>query len=152
MFLAYCYHWPIDRSSIGLGLSLTPSLGRDDTYDFDMSVTIFDHFRPRQKCPHVTACEPTVPLPRHEGECESDDEHLCGALDPVTDQNVNRGDVRSKNMTATTRHSFRVVITTRMIETVNRLVVVMHMAHSHHWAIRPHQLDVGSRADKHAAR
>ena len=32
-------------------------------------------------------------------------------------------------MTATTRRSFRVVITTRMIETVNRLVVVMHMAH-----------------------
>ena len=33
-------------------------------------------------------------LPRHEGEGESDNEHLCGALDPVTDQNVNRGDVR----------------------------------------------------------
>ena len=57
-----------------------------------------------------------------------------------------------KSMTATTRRSFRVVITTRMIETVNRLVGVMHMAHSHHWAIRPRQLDVGSRADKHAAR
>ena len=82
--------------SIGLGLSLTPSLGRDDTYDVDMSVTIFDHFRPRQKCRHVTACEPTVFLPRHEGEGESDNEHLCGALDPVTDQSVNRGDVRLK--------------------------------------------------------
>ena len=36
--------------------------------------------------------------PRHEGEGarESDNEYLCGALDPVTDQNVNRGDVRSK--------------------------------------------------------
>ena len=34
--------------------------------------------------------------PRHEGVGESDNEHLCGALDPVTDQNVNRGDVRSK--------------------------------------------------------
>ena len=38
-------------------------------------------------------------------------------------------------MIATTRRSFRVVITTRMIETVSRLVVVMHMAHSHPWAI-----------------
>ena len=57
-------------------------------------------------------------------------------------------------MTATTRRSgsFRAVITTRMSETVNRLVVVMHMAHIHHWAIRPRQLDVRSRADKHAAR
>ena len=53
-----------------------------------------------------------------------------------------------KSMTATTRRSFRVVITTRMIETVNRLVVVMHMAHIHHWAIRPRQLDVCSRASK----
>ena len=26
----------------------------------------------------------------------SDNEHLCGALDPVADQNANRGDVRSK--------------------------------------------------------
>ena len=34
--------------------------------------------------------------PRHEGEGESDNKHGCGALDPVTDQNVNRGDVRSK--------------------------------------------------------
>ena len=33
--------------------------------------------------------------PRHEGEGESDNEHHCGPLDPVTDQNVNRGDVRS---------------------------------------------------------
>ena len=35
--------------------------------------------------------------PRHEGEGESDNEHLqnvCGALDPVTGQIVNRGDVR----------------------------------------------------------
>ena len=57
-------------------------------------------------------------------------------------------------MTATTRRSFRVVqvITTRMIETVNRLVIVTHMAHGHHWAIRPRQLDVCSRANKHAAR
>ena len=108
-----------------------------------------------KKCRHDTACEPTAPLPRHEGECESGNEHLCGALDPVADQNANRRDVRSKkSMTATTRRSSGVVITTRMIETVNRLAVVMHMAHSHHWAIRirPRQLDVGSRADKHAAR
>ena len=35
-------------------------------------------------------------LPHHEGEGESDNEHLCGALDTVTDQNVNRSDVRSK--------------------------------------------------------
>ena len=44
----------------GLELSLTPSLGRDNTYDVDMSVTSFVHFRPRQMCRHVTACEPTV--------------------------------------------------------------------------------------------
>ena len=44
---------------------------------------------------------------------------------------------------ATPRRSFTVVITTRMIETVNRLVIVTHicMAHGHHWAIRPRQLD-----------
>ena len=36
--------------------------------------------------------------PRHEGDGEGDNTHhcTCGALDPVTDQNVNRGDVRSK--------------------------------------------------------
>ena len=54
-----------------------------------------------------------------------------------------------KSMTATTRRSFRVVITTRLIEAVNRLVVVMRMAHIHHRAIRPRQLDVCSRAEKH---
>ena len=57
-----------------------------------------------------------------------------------------------RSMPDTTRRSFRVVITTRMIETDNRLVVVMHMAHNQHWASRPRQLDVRSRADKHAAR
>ena len=68
---------------------------------------------------------------RHEGEGEGDNEHRCGALDPVTDQNVNIGDIRLKkhdcHMIATTRHSFTVVITTRMFETVNRLVIVTHM-------------------------
>jgi len=39
-----------------------------------------------------------------------------------------------------------------MVETVYRLVIVTHMAHGHHWAIRPRQLDVCSRANKHAAR
>ena len=34
--------------------------------------------------------------PRHEGDGESDNTHRCGALDLVTDQNANRGDVRSK--------------------------------------------------------
>ena len=56
-----------------------------------------------------------------------------------------------RSMIATTRRSFTVVITTRMIETVNRLVIVTHMAHGHHWAIRSRQLDVCSRANKHAA-
>ena len=42
------------------------------------------------------ASQPASQPASHEGEGESDNEHLCGALDPVTDQNVNRGDVRSK--------------------------------------------------------
>ena len=36
-----------------------------------------------------------------------------------------------------------------MTETVIRLAVVTHLAHGHHWAIRPRQLDVCSRAIKH---
>ena len=39
-----------------------------------------------------------------------------------------------------------------MIETVNQLVIVTRMAHGHHWVIRSRQLDVCSRANKHAAR
>ena len=41
-----------------------------------------------------------------------------------------------RSMIATTGRSFTVVITTSMIETVNRLVIVTRMAHGHHWAIR----------------
>ena len=52
---------------------------------------------------------------------------------------------------ATMHHSFRVVITTIMIETMNWLVIVMCMAHSHHWAIQSCQLDVCSCANKHTA-
>ena len=85
---------------MGLGLSLTSYLGRGDTHDADMPeiMTSFDHFRP--KCRHATACEPPRPssLPRHEDEGESDNEHLFGSLQPVTDQNanVNRSGVRVK--------------------------------------------------------
>ena len=57
-----------------------------------------------------------------------------------------------RSVIATTRRSFTVVITTRMTETVNRLVIVTRMAHGHHWVIRSRQLDVCSRANKHAAR
>ena len=57
-----------------------------------------------------------------------------------------------RRVIATTRRSFTVVITTRMIETVNRLVIVTRVAHGHHWVIRSRQLDVCSRANKHAAR
>ena len=39
-----------------------------------------------------------------------------------------------------------------MIGTVNQLVIVTRMAHGHHWVIRSRQLDVCSRANKHAAR
>ena len=51
----------------------------------------------------------------------------------------------------TTRRSSTAVITTRMVETVHRLVFVTTMAHGHHWDIRPPQLDVCSRANKHSA-
>ena len=38
----------------------------------------------------------TSSLPRHEGEGESDNDHRCGALNPVTGQTVTKGDVRVK--------------------------------------------------------
>ena len=57
--------------SIGLGLSLTPSLGRDDTYDVEVPVTIFDHFKGNSVDTSQLANRPSS-LPRHEGERESD--------------------------------------------------------------------------------
>ena len=42
IYLAYCYRQPaggpIDRPPVGLGLSLAPSLGRDDTYMYDVDM------------------------------------------------------------------------------------------------------------------
>ena len=81
------------------GTFFDPFFGRDDTYTYDVMacLTIFNHSR--RKCRHATACEPTGAsfLPPHEGERESDNKHLRGALDPVadSDQNFNRGDVYS---------------------------------------------------------
>ena len=60
--------------------------------------------------------------------------------------------VEWRSKIATAHCSFTAVITTRMIGTVNRLVIVTHVAHGRHWAIRPRQLDVCSRASKHATR
>ena len=73
-------------------------MGRDDTYDVDMPVimTIFGHFRPGKSVDTSQLANRPSSLHRHEDECESVNEHLGGTLDPVTDQNVNRGDVRSK--------------------------------------------------------
>ena len=50
LLLLIAYWYAYQPASIGLGLSLTPSLGHDDMYDANMLVMIFDHFRPRQKC------------------------------------------------------------------------------------------------------
>ena len=75
---------------------MTPSLGRDDTYDVDMPVTISTISGLGKGADTPQLANRPSSLPRHEGEGESDNEHLCGALDPVADQNVNRGDVRSK--------------------------------------------------------
>ena len=61
-----------------------------------MPVTIFDHSRPGKSVDTSQLANQPSTLTRHEGEGESGNEHLCGALDPMTDQNVNRGDVRSK--------------------------------------------------------
>ena len=66
-----------------------------------MPVTVTDDFRPFQ-AKHGKSADTSqlanrpYPLPRHEGEGESDNEHLCGPLHPMTDQNANRGDVRVK--------------------------------------------------------
>ena len=49
---------------------------------------------------------------------------------------------------ATRHRCFTAIITTRMIETANRLVFVTRMAHGHQLAIRPRHLDVCSRANR----
>ena len=61
-------------------------------YDVGMPTTIFDRLRQMGDTSQL-ANRPSS-LPRHEGEGESNNEHLCGSLHPVADQNVNRGDVR----------------------------------------------------------
>ena len=76
---------------------MAPSLGRGDTYDVGMLVAIFRTFQAQAKSVDTAQlANRPFSLPHHEGEGESDNEHLCGALDPVMDQNANRGDVRVK--------------------------------------------------------
>ena len=80
---------------MGLGLSLAPSLGRDDTHDAWHAGGDFRPFQAKRADTPPLANRPFSP-PRHEGEGESDNERLCGAFHPVTDQNAKRGDVRVK--------------------------------------------------------